>query len=247
MKIRTLFISDVHLGSRYAKAVELLEFLRQIESVETIYIIGDFIDAWKLKNGWSWNTDCTLVIRKLLGFVKHGATINYIAGNHDEFLRHFIDDYQDLDFDGINVLDECIHITARGDKYLVLHGDKFDVSVKHAKWLCFLGDNWYDWLLQLNTLVSVVRKLFGLKQYWSLSKAIKRQVKKAVNYVGDFETFLTKYAIENDCKGVICGHIHTADMCNKNNIHYCNTGDWVESMSAIIEWEDGSFELIQGD
>lgn len=246
MKIRSLFFSDVHLGSRHSKALELLEYLREIEEPpERIYIIGDFIDGWKLKSNWRWGDNCNLVIRKLLGFVKKGTRVYYAVGNHDEFLRRFLhSENERLDLGSIQLGNEFVHTTANGQKLLVVHGDKFDVSIKYARWLCFLGDWGYELLLRLNSFVNGIRWLFGYKKFWSLSKAIKHKVKQAVSYVGDFEKFLTKYCEDKKCDGVICGHIHTADIKEIDDVMYYNTGDWVESMTAIVEHEDGRLELI---
>lgn len=246
MEIRTLFFSDVHLGSKHAKASELLEFLKKIHGIpEKIYIIGDFIDGWKIKSNWCWNDKCNLVIRKLLSFVKKGSQIYYVAGNHDEFLRCFLQDFDDLSFGSIHLSDEFIHETADNRKLLIVHGDKFDVSIKYARWLCFLGDIGYELLLGVNTLVDWIRKSFGVRKYWSLSKSVKQQVKKAVNYVGDFEIFLMRYCREKECEGVVCGHIHTANIKQMGSYTYYNTGDWVESMTSIVEYSDGRIELIQ--
>lgn len=244
MKVRTLFFSDAHLGSRHSKSSDLLEYLREIKDVpEKIYIIGDFIDGWKLKRNWCWNDDCNLVVRKLLGFVKKGSQIYYVIGNHDEFLRRFLPESERIDFGSVALSNEFVHVTANGKRLLVVHGDKFDVSIKYAKWLCFLGDWGYEFLLRMNGFVNFFRRILGFK-FWSLSKAIKHKVKKAVNYVGDFELFLTKYCEEKRCSGVVCGHIHTADIKEINGYMYYNTGDWVESMTAIVEHEDGRMELI---
>jgi len=246
MKIKTLFFSDTHLGSRHAKSAELLEYLKSLpEPPEKIYIIGDFIDGWKLKTNWRWNDNCNLVVRKLLSFVKKGTKVHYAVGNHDEFLRSFLPpDTHQLEFGSISLANEFYHETANGKKLLVVHGDMFDVSIKYARWLCFLGDWGYELLLRANGFINYIRWIFGYKKFWSLSKAVKHKVKKSVNYVGDFETLLTKYCESKDCSGVICGHIHTAKIKNIDGYMYYNTGDWVESMTAIVEHEDGTMELI---
>lgn len=246
MKIKTLFFSDAHLGSKFAKSDRLLEFLKEIKNApEKIYIIGDFIDGWKVKTNWCWNDNCNLVIRKLLSFLKKGSKIYYISGNHDEFLRAFLQGTDDsFQFGNIMIGDDFVHETADGKKLLIIHGDRFDVSIKYARWVCFLGDIGYDLLIRINGVVNWFRRLFGCKSYWSLSKAVKHRLKQAVNYISDFEKFLTKYCEEKGCTGVVCGHIHTAAIKEIDGYDYYNTGDWVESMTAIVEHNDGSMELI---
>ena len=245
--MRTLFISDVHLGSRHSQAGKLLKYLDFVKDYykpDKLYIIGDFIDGWKLKRGWYWNDESTLVIRKILTLVKRGTEVIYIAGNHDEFLREFMNDDHQFELGSIKFVDEAIHETADGRKLLVVHGDKFDISVKYAKWFVKLGDIGYSFLLKLNQLVNRVRDWFSCTSYWSLSKTIKHKVKSAVNFIGHFEEFLTKYAKEKGCDGVVCGHIHTPDArVGANGVWYYNTGDWVESCTSIIEEDDGTIHL----
>jgi UDP-2,3-diacylglucosamine pyrophosphatase LpxH len=246
-KLRSVFISDVHLGGRFANTGLLLEFLKEIreKKPENLYLVGDFIDGWKLKRNWYWDNNATLVIRKILSFVKHGTKVYYVAGNHDEFLRTFISDFH-LDLGNIYIADEFIHIAPDGSKNLVIHGDRFDTAIrfmmKYAKWLCTLGDIGYGLLIRLNSAVNWFRRQFGFP-YWSLSKAVKSSVKTAGNFVGGFETLLADYAKERECAGVICGHIHTPALKSLNGINYYNCGDWVESCSAIMEYHDGKYEL----
>lgn len=246
-KLRSVFISDVHLGGRFANTGLLLEFLKDIreKKPENLYLVGDFIDGWKLKRNWYWDNNATLVIRKILSFVKHGTKVYYVAGNHDEFLRTFISDFH-LDLGNIYIADEFIHIAPDGSKNLVIHGDRFDTAIrfmmKYAKWLCTLGDIGYGLLIRLNSAVNWCRRQFGFP-YWSLSKAVKSSVKTAGNFVGGFETLLADYAKERECAGVICGHIHTPALKPLNGINYYNCGDWVESCSAILEYQDGKYEL----
>jgi UDP-2,3-diacylglucosamine pyrophosphatase LpxH len=246
MKMRSLFISDVHLGSAHASTKELLQFLDKVKDKhppEKLYIVGDFIDGWKLKRNWYWSDESSLVIRKILSFLHKGTEIYYIAGNHDEFMREFIEDFRINDFGHIRLGNEFIHEAADGNKYLVVHGDMFDMVAKYAKWLCRLGDIGYDILLRLNRLVNWWRRLLR-RRNWSLSKAIKANVKKAVNYVSDFETFLIAYSRECGCNGCICGHIHTPDLKPlQDGFIYANTGDWVESLTAIWEDHDGKLHL----
>ncbi len=241
MKVRSLFISDVHLGTRFANTESLLNFLKQVKRhspPEKLYIVGDFIDGWKLKRSWHWNDDCNLVLRKILSMVKAGTEVYYLAGNHDEFLREFLHDFPALAFGSVHLGDEFVHETADGRRLLVLHGDRFDLVTQHAKWLCHLGDLGYSILLRLNTVVSLLRRVFRRRGHWSMSQAIKHNVKQACNYIGDFEQYLAAYARERNCDGCVCGHIHTAAVRTlADGFLYANAGDWVESCTAIIEDE----------
>lgn len=248
MKIRSAFISDVHLGARYARTDQVLSFLRwlQLQKPENIYIVGDFIDGWKLKRNWYWDNDCNLIIRKLFKMAKH-SKVYYIAGNHDEFLRTFIEDFHLLDFGNIHICDEHIHQCVDGKKYLVIHADKFDIALskmmKYTRWLCYLGDQGYEWLIKANSWLNNLRKFFRMP-YWSLSQFVKLQVKSASMYVSGFENILVNYTKERECNGIIAGHIHCPDDKIIQNVHYLNCGDWVENCSAVIEYENGAFELI---
>jgi len=246
-QIRTLFISDVHLGSRHSSTKNLLEFLNYIKEnhkIEKLYIVGDFIDGWKLKRNWYWNDESSLVLRKILSFLRRETEIYYIAGNHDEFIRIFIEDFHIGDFGSIHIGNEFIHKTIDGKNLLVVHGDIFDFATKYAGWLCFLGDIGYSFLLRLNKTVCYIRNYLKLKN-WSLSKAIKYNVKQAMKFVSDFENCLISYAKEKKCDGCVCGHIHTADLKKlPDGFIYANTGDWVESCTAIYEDFDGRLHLF---
>ncbi|MCU0959458.1 MAG: UDP-2,3-diacylglucosamine diphosphatase [Pirellulaceae bacterium] len=247
MNVRTLFLSDVHLGSRHAQTARLLDFLKWIKRharPERIYIVGDFIDGWKLRRSWYWTDDCNLILRKLLSLVKDGTEVYYLAGNHDEFLREFMRDFPLLEFGSVHVGDEFIHETADGRRLLVLHGDRFDLVAKCARWLYHLGDVGYELLLRLNPLVNFLRRILRRKDYWSLSKAVKHNVKQACNYMGDFERFLAAYARERGCAGCVCGHIHTAAIRPlDDDFLYVNTGDWIESCTAVLEDAAGNLTL----
>ncbi|MGX1308278.1 UDP-2,3-diacylglucosamine pyrophosphatase LpxH [Amorphus suaedae] len=236
---RALFISDVHLGTRGCQADLLLDFLRYHEA-ETIYLVGDIIDGWRLKRSWYWPQAHNDVVQKILRKARKGARVVYIPGNHDEFLR----DYVGTHFGGVEVVDSIIHEGLDGQRYLVIHGDQFDVVVRHAKWLAFLGDWAYVTALGINTWVNIVRRKLGLT-YWSLSAWAKLKVKNAVNFIGKFEQTLAGEAQRRDVQGVICGHIHHAAMHEEYGVHYINTGDWVESCTAVGETQDGRFELIR--
>ncbi|MEW5424500.1 UDP-2,3-diacylglucosamine diphosphatase [Amorphus sp. 3PC139-8] len=236
---RALFISDVHLGTRGCQAALLLDFLRYHDA-DVIYLVGDIIDGWRLKRSWYWPQPHNDVVQKILRKARKGARVIYVPGNHDEFLR----DYLGTHFGGVEVMDSFVHESADGRRYLVIHGDQFDVVVRHAKWLAFLGDWAYVTALGINTWVNIVRRRLGLT-YWSLSAWAKLKVKNAVNFIGKFETTLAGEAQRRDVDGVICGHIHHAAMHEDFGVHYINTGDWVESCTAVAETADGEFELIR--
>lgn len=238
-RLRALFISDVHLGTSGCQAKMLLEFLREYEA-DTIYLVGDIVDGWRLKNGWFWPQEQNDVVQKLLRKVRKGSRLVYIPGNHDEFLR----DYLGLNFGNIEILNRVIHTGADGKDYLVLHGDEFDVVVAHARWLALLGDWAYEFALWSNGLLNAVRRRLGLP-YWSLSAWAKLKVKNAVNFIGSFETFLAEEARETGAAGVICGHIHHAADRDMQGIRYMNCGDWVESCTALVEQLDGTFRVIR--
>lgn len=237
-KFRTLFISDVHLGSKAAKTDFLLDFLREHEA-DTIILVGDIVDGWRLKRSWHWPQDCNDVVQKLLRKARKGTRIVYIPGNHDEFLRGFPGTH----FGGIEVADRIVHETADGKKYLVLHGDQFDVVVCNARLLAYLGDWAYDTAIAINVLLAAIRRRLGMP-YWSFSAWAKQQVKQAVNFIGEFQRVVADEARRNHVDGVICGHIHHAVMEDIDGIHYINTGDWVESCTAVVEHFDGHFEMI---
>ncbi|MDD7910399.1 MULTISPECIES: UDP-2,3-diacylglucosamine diphosphatase [Pseudovibrio] len=238
-KFRSLFISDVHLGTRGCQADLLLDFLKYHDA-DTIYLVGDIVDGWRLRRSWYWPQYHNDVVQKILRKGRKGARIVYVPGNHDEFLRDFLGTH----FGGVEVIDQIIHETADGKKYLVIHGDQFDVVVRHAKWLAFFGDWAYVTALNMNTMLNLARRKLGLT-YWSLSAWAKLKVKNAVNFIGSFEEALVAEAERQGVDGVICGHIHHAADHIKFGVHYINTGDWVESCTAVAENHDGSFEVIR--
>jgi UDP-2,3-diacylglucosamine pyrophosphatase LpxH len=235
---RTLFISDVHLGSKAARTDFLLDFLRYHEA-ETIFLVGDIIDGWRLKRNWYWPQGCNDVVQKLLRKARKGTRIVYIPGNHDEFLRSFPGTH----FGGIEVAEREIYEMADGKKYLILHGDEFDVVVRNARLLAYLGDWAYDAAIVINIGLAAIRRRLGMP-YWSFSAWAKLQVKHAVNFIGEFQRVVADEARRNNVDGVICGHIHHAVMEDIEGIHYVNTGDWVESCTAIAENFDGTLEMI---
>jgi UDP-2,3-diacylglucosamine pyrophosphatase LpxH len=235
---RTLFISDVHLGARGSQAERLLDFLR-VHDADTIYLVGDIIDGWALKSHWHWPQSHNDFVQKMLRRVRKGARVFYIPGNHDEFLRS----YYGTHFGGIEVVEQAIHQGLDGKRYLVIHGDMFDLVVQNARWLAHLGDKAYDFAIQMNRLVNAFRRMFG-SSYWSLSQWAKLKVKNAVNYIGAFEQTLAAEARRHEADGVICGHIHYAVIRDYDGIRYMNCGDWVESCTALVEHHDGRFEIL---
>jgi UDP-2,3-diacylglucosamine pyrophosphatase LpxH len=237
-KFRTLFISDVHLGARGCQADRLLDFLRHHEA-DTVFLVGDIVDGWQIKSGWYWPQSHNDVVQKLLRKARKGARIVYVPGNHDEFLR----EYYGTHFGGIEVAERAMHMGADGRRYLVTHGDQFDLVVTQARWLALLGDKAYDTAIWLNRWFNAIRRRLGFP-YWSLSQWAKQKVKNAVNYIGNFEQTLSAEAQRHGADGVICGHIHHAAIHDDFGIRYVNCGDWVESCTAIAEHEDGRFEII---
>ncbi|MDF1599931.1 UDP-2,3-diacylglucosamine diphosphatase [Mesorhizobium sp. YIM 152430] len=237
-RFRTLFISDVHLGSKPAKADYLIDFLRHHEAGR-IFLVGDIVDGWRLKRSWHWPQAHNDVVQKLLRQARKGCHITYIAGNHDEFLR----DFQGTHFGGIVVADRVIHEAADGRRYLVIHGDQFDAVVHNYRWLAYLGDKAYDAAIVIGRIVARLRRLAGLP-YWSFSSWAKLRVKKAVNFISAFQSVLAEEARRCGVDGVICGHIHHAVIEEVGGVRYINSGDWVESCTAVAEHFDGTFEII---
>jgi UDP-2,3-diacylglucosamine pyrophosphatase LpxH len=237
-RVRTLFLSDIHLGTRGCQAEKLLDFLRHYEA-DTVYLVGDIVDGWQLRVNWYWPQSHNDVVQKLLRKARKGSRLLYIPGNHDEFLR----DYYGTHFGGIDVLEDTIHVAADGRRYLVVHGDLFDVVIRHARWLALLGNSAYDLAISLNTHFNAIRRAFGLT-YWSLSQWAKLKVKNAVNFIGEYEHTLAAEARRRNVDGVICGHIHHAVIRDDDSPIYINCGDWVESCTAVVEHFDGRFEIV---
>ena len=237
-RFRAIFISDLHLGTRRARCDLILDFLKNTES-DYLYLVGDLIDSWSLKKHWYWNQKQNDVVQKLLRKARKGARVIYIPGNHDENFRQFCGHR----FGRVAVLNETVHVTATGKRYLVLRGDKFDSVIYFASWLAKMGDWAYERLMDFNIVVLWCRKLLGLG-HWSLSAYIKHKVKKAVEFISRFETVVVKEAHARNCDGVICGHIHTPDNRMIDGIHYLNDGDWVESCTALVEHLDGTWEIL---
>jgi UDP-2,3-diacylglucosamine pyrophosphatase LpxH len=235
---RTAFISDIHLGTRGCQAELLLDFIRALDC-ETLYLVGDIVDGWKLRSGWYWPQAHNDVVQKILRLARKGVRVVYVPGNHDEGLREFCG----IHFGGVEVALDAIHTAADGRRYLVTHGDAFDGIVTHARWLAFLGDWSYRALLALNTQVNHLRRHVGLG-YWSLSAYLKIKVKNALQFIENFEQAVAAEARSRGVDGVICGHIHKAEMRDVDGIAYINDGDWVESCTAAIEHADGRIEII---
>lgn len=235
---RTLWISDIHLGTAGCQTRYLLDFLKHNES-ETLYLVGDILDGWQLRKGWYWPQTHNDVVQKLLRKVRKGTRVVYVPGNHDSMARQFIG----LVFGEIEVADEVIHVTATGQRLLVTHGDMFDGVMQHARWLAYLGDSLYTLTLVLNRWFNWFRLRCGYS-YWSLSQYLKHKVKNAVSFTTAFERVMAEEARRRECDGVVCGHIHKAEIRTVDGILYCNDGDWVESLSALAETRDGTLEII---
>jgi len=238
LKYRTIWISDVHLGTPGCNAAMLLDFLRSVEC-ETLYLVGDIIDGWRLRKGWYWPDGHNEVIRRILKMAHKGTRVIYVTGNHDEMLR----DYAGMGFGGIELVNEAVHTTADDRRLLVVHGDAFDGVVLYAKWLAFLGDQAYYIMLKANRWFNSARKLLGMP-YWSLSAYLKKRVKNAVQFVYDFEDAVAHEAEHRGLDGVVCGHIHTAEIRQIGDITYYNDGDWVESCTALTEDASGAMEIL---
>lgn len=237
-KMRTVWISDIHLGTRGCNAEMLLDFLASIEC-ETLYLVGDIVDGWRLSRGWYWPDAHNEVIRRILKMAHRGTRVVLIAGNHDEMLRP----YAGMSFGGVELALEAVHVTADGRRLLVTHGDGFDGVVLYARWLAFLGDQAYSILLRANRWFNVARRQLKLP-YWSLSAYMKKRVKNAVQFVCDFEEAVAHAARDMGVDGVVCGHIHCAEIRQIGEVTYYNDGDWVESCTALVEDFDGAITIV---
>ncbi len=235
---RTIFISDIHLGTSGAQCRPLLDFLKYSNS-DKLYLVGDIIDGWRLKRKWYWPQLHNDVVQKILRKARHGTEVIYVPGNHDEFARGYLD----LSFGGIQIKASDIHETIKGEKFWVVHGDLFDNVIQHARWLAHLGDFAYKTLLVLNRWLNAYRRLLR-RPYWSLSQYLKHKVKSAVSFMSAFETVMSKETARRDCDGIICGHIHKAELKHIGPIIYANCGDWVESATALVEHHDGTLEIL---
>lgn len=235
---RAIWISDVHLGTPGCQAKFLLDFLKHNES-DTLYLVGDIIDGWRLKKSIYWPQSHNDVVQKILRKARKGTEVVYVPGNHDESVRQFLG----LSFGEIKVVPEAIHTTADGRKLWITHGDLFDGVMQYAKWLAYVGDNLYSLILYFNRYLNLLRIRMGM-QYWSLSQYLKHQVKNAVSYIADFEMIMAREARLRGCQGVVCGHIHKAEIRMIDNLLYCNDGDWVESLTALVETHEGELKIV---
>jgi UDP-2,3-diacylglucosamine pyrophosphatase LpxH len=241
MHYRSIFISDVHLGSKHSQAEALLEFMKEHES-DHLFLVGDIIDGWALRRSWHWPQAHSDVIQKLLRKARKGTKVVYVLGNHDEFLRGFLPLTMG---DSVEVVNEYHYRDARGRSYLVTHGDFFDSITMTKKWLAKFGDISYAFLLKLNHPINGIRRLVGYRRFWSLSNFAKQNIKKAVMFIDDYEDVLSSEAKRRFKDGVICGHIHNAELKTMQGITYMNCGDWVESCTAIVETREGEWKLLQ--
>jgi UDP-2,3-diacylglucosamine pyrophosphatase LpxH len=238
IRVRTVWISDLHLGTPGCQAAALLDFLREVDC-DTLYLVGDIIDGWQLRRHWYWPQAHNDVVQKLLRKARKGTKVIFVPGNHDEFARKYLGH----NFGGVDVVDEAIHQTADGRLLWVTHGDYFDGVIQCAKWLAYVGDWAYELTLKFNRHLNSWRARVGLP-YWSLSRYLKLKVKRAVSYVSDFEVAVAREARERGVQGVVCGHIHHAEMRTIDGVLYCNDGDWVESLTALVEHPDGRLEIL---
>ena len=238
IRVRTVWISDLHLGTAGCQAAALLDFLRTVEC-DTLYLVGHIIDGWQLRRQWYWPQAHNDVVQKLLRKARKGTRVVFVPGNHDEFARKYLDH----NFGGVDVVEDAVHETADGRLLWVTHGDHFDGVIQCAKWLAYVGDWAYETTLRVNRRLNSWRARLGLP-YWSLSRYLKLKVKRAVNYVSDFEVAVAREARERGLHGVVCGHIHHAEIRTIDGTLYCNDGDWVESLTALVEHADGRLEIL---
>jgi len=238
MRVRSLFLSDLHLGCKFSRVDELFAFLGRVEP-DRLYLVGDIVDGWKMKRSFFWSDSSSFVVRRILGMLKRGTKVFYTTGNHDEFLRSF----SPQTLGGVELADMFIYETVDGRRLLVIHGDFFDHLTKHAAWVYHLGDRAYTAALHLNKWMNLARRFLGYP-YWSLSSLLKTKVKRAVNFINDFELFVARYTKKKNCSGVICGHIHVPIIRKIDGIDYYNCGDWMEHCTALVEHLDGRIELV---
>ena len=241
MHYKSIFISDIHLGSRGCQADVLCSFLKN-NTCENLFLVGDVIDGWQLQKRWFFPQSHANVIRRILTAAKRGTKVYYILGNHDEALRKFLQ--FDIEVGNISLIDRFDYEAINGKKYLVIHGDFFDSLMVDNKWLMHIGDFAYNFMIWVNVHFNKIRKTLGM-DYWSLSKWLKQNTKEALNFINNFEGHLSEYCKEESYDGIICGHIHVATIKDINGVEYMNCGDWVESSTALLEHIDGRFEVIE--
>ena len=235
---RAIWISDIHLGTAGCQAKYLLDFLKHNEA-DKFYLVGDIIDGWQLRKRWYWPQSHNDVVQKLLRKARKGAEVIYIPGNHDEMARQFFG----MNLGDIRIEGEVIHVMADGRRLWVTHGDLFDGVMQYAKWLAYVGDTLYTFILWVNRWFNNIRSRLGLN-YWSLSQYLKHSVKNAVSFIADFEKIMAREARIRGCDGVVCGHIHKAEIRMIDDILYCNDGDWVESLTALVEDMNGELRIV---
>lgn len=233
---RAVFISDVHLGARECQAARLAEFLQQIETPK-LYLVGDTLDAWKLRRRMYWPPSHNAVLTRMMKMEQAGTEVFLLPGNHDEFLRNYLG----MSFGNVKIIDDIVHMTLDGRRFLVIHGDQFDDVIIHAKWLAFVGERAYTIAIYINQAFNYIRRKLGFA-YWSLSAYLKHRVKSAA--VRDYRAKLVRAAEDRKLDGVICGHTHFSEMTDVNGTLYINDGDWVESCTALVEHLDGRLEII---
>ena len=239
-KYRSVFISDLHLGSKHCNAEELLYFLSKVKT-EKLYLVGDIIDVWRLKNKWYWPKTHNKIVRKILK-ISEKIEVIYITGNHDEVFRKF----PQVQIGKVSVIHRAVYTDLNGKRYLVVHGDLFDnlMRTKSGRFIMHLGDFAYDSLIYINRLINGIRKILGIRP-WSLAKYLKRKAKLAANYIGEFEKEMTLYCKRKGYDGIICGHIHHAEITEYDGIVYMNDGDWCESCTALVETCDGEWKIVK--
>ncbi len=240
MKVRSIFLSDIHLGTRGCQADGLIAFLRDYEA-EHLFLLGDIIDFWSMSRSIHWTEAQNTVVQKVLRRARHGEKVMLIPGNHDEALREYIG----ASFGDIHIKAEHIHETADGRHLLLLHGDEFDQVTRHHRWIAILGDIGYNLLVRFNGTLSWIRRTLRIAGYWSLAGYAKRRVKRAISFIFDFEEILIRTVRERKLDGIVCGHIHSAALRETDGVLYINCGDWVDSCTAIVEHPDGRLELIE--
>jgi UDP-2,3-diacylglucosamine pyrophosphatase LpxH len=239
MNYRTIWISDLHLGTRHAQVGKLLEFLRDTEC-EHLYIVGDFIDGWQLRRKWFWTEEYNVLVQKLLRKNRKQTRVTVITGNHDEFLEHFLG----FNFGAVRLLERAVHRAADGKRYLVIHGHQFDGLAHFNRLLDRVGSALYERILDLNVWINRCRRMLGIG-YWSFASYIKLKAKAAAKYVNDYEDALIQYARKSEVQGVICGHIHRPEIRQVGDIVYMNCGDWVENCTALVEEYSGEIRLVR--
>lgn len=238
LRFRTIWVSDIHLGTKGCQADKLLDFLTYADS-EFLYLVGDVVDGWHLRKRWYWPPVHNEVVQIFMRRASNGTKVVYLPGNHDEMAR----DYLGLQFGGVLVTDDYVHETADKKRLLIMHGDQYDAVMGYAAWLAHVGDAAYTFLIKVNAWLNYVRRKMGLS-YWSLSAYLKHKVKNKVEKISEFETFIAEEAARKQADGVVCGHIHHAEMRMIGKVLYCNDGDWMESCTALVEHMDGRLEII---